>query len=605
MRRSHRTPASNRWRAAASAVGLATLLTLPLATTLAAQDPQPRFNGPSSQTLHQILNDYWEWRLAEQPELATAVGRREHNARWRDWSKAARDRRQRARQEYLERVMFLTPGTLNPTDYLSSLLVEHELREQLEAGGYFEFVQGVSQVDGAHNAVIRTLETMPAANLTDYENIVARVRALPAYVDQTIAMLDEQVTAGWVQPAGIVDLVLEQVGEQRRAAPFDSPVLSAFLRFPDALPASAQRRLRGQAAAAYQEQFVTSWARLETYLRDRYRPRARGQVGLASLPNGAAAYARLIRSFTTTTMSAEEIHQLGLREVARIEREMQAIASDYAFTGTLSAFERELADRPGMKFESEGQMLAYAEDILARLQPAMPTLFSRVPRAQVRVRPIPPDRAASTPSSYTAGTADGSRPAFFNMNTYRPTEQVRYVTEALVLHETVPGHHLQVGLARELEGLPTFRTVFSATAFSEGWGLYAESLGAALGSVYRDPTTRFGRLASERFRAVRLVVDTGLHARGWTRDQARDYFREHAPSQSLAEVDRYIARPGQALAYKIGELKIQELRRKAEQALGARFDIRAFHEAVLRNGSLPLGLLEEQVSGYIAAARAN
>jgi uncharacterized protein (DUF885 family) len=233
----------------------------------------------------------------------------------------------------------------------------------------------------------------------------------------------------------------------------------------------------------------------------------------------------------------------------------------------------------------------------------MPTLFSHLPKAQVRVRPIPPDQAASNPSSYTAGTADGARPAFFNMNTYRPTEQVKYSTEALVLHETVPGHHLQVGLARELEGLPSFRSVFFATAFSEGWGLYAESLGAALGTVYRDPTTRFGRLASERFRAARLVVDTGLHARGWSRDQARDYFREHAPSQSLAEVDRYIARPGQALAYKLGELKIQELRRRAEQALDARFDIRAFHDAVLRSGSLPLDLLDEQVSAYIAAAR--
>ena len=198
----------------------------------------------------------------------------------------------------------------------------------------------------------------------------------------------------------------------------------------------------------------------------------------------------------------------------------------------------------------------------------------------------------------------GRGPAYFNMNTYRPTQQAKYTIEALVLHETVPGHHLQVGLARELEGVPTFRTVFQATAFSEGWGLYAESLGRTLGTVYRDPPTRFGQLASERFRAVRLVVDTGIHAKGWTRDQARSYFQQNAPSQSLAEVDRYIARPGQALAYKIGELKIQELRRRAEQALGARFDIRAFHDAVLRNGALPLDMLEEQVTTYIKDAQA-
>ncbi|HEY6508762.1 MAG TPA: DUF885 domain-containing protein, partial [Vicinamibacterales bacterium] len=308
---------------------------------------------------------------------------------------------------------------------------------------------------------------------------------------------------------------------------------------------------------------------------------------------------------TTTRTPPEEIHQLGLKEIQRIEGEMRAIAAEYGFAGSVAEFERDLAARPGMRFESEDEMLAYAESTLASLRPVLSKLFSRVPRAEVRVRPIPPDRAASTASSYTPGTADGSRPAYFNMNTYRPTEQVKYRTEALVLHETVPGHHLQVGLARELEGLPTFRTVFNATAFVEGWGLYAESLGAALGTVYRDPTTRFGRLASEQFRAVRLVVDTGIHARGWSRDQAREYFALHVPAQSLAEVDRYIAQPGQALAYKVGELKIQELRRRAEQALGPRFDIRAFHEAVLRNGSLPLDLLEEQVSGYIDAARAN
>jgi uncharacterized protein (DUF885 family) len=217
----------------------------------------------------------------------------------------------------------------------------------------------------------------------------------------------------------------------------------------------------------------------------------------------------------------------------------------------------------------------------------------------VGVRPIPPDREASTASNYTVGTADGSRPAWFNMNTYRPTAQVRYVIPALVLHESVPGHHLQVGLARELPGLPEFRRAYGASAFSEGWALYAESLGQEIGA-YPDAATRFGQLASEQFRAVRLVVDTGIHAMGWSRDRAREYFALHAPAQSLAEVDRYIARPGQALAYKLGQLKILELRRRAQEKLGAKFDIREFHDAVLRNGTLPLDLLEEEINAYIA-----
>jgi len=269
----------------------------------------------------------------------------------------------------------------------------------------------------------------------------------------------------------------------------------------------------------------------------------------------------------------------------------------------VAAFERELAGRPGMHFESQDEMLAYASDVLAALQPTMSKLFLHVPRAVVGIRPIPADREASQASNYVAGTADGSRQAWFNMNTYRPRDQVKYTVEALVLHETIPGHHLQVGLARELDGVPQFQRAFSASAFAEGWGLYAESLGTSLGVVYRDPPTRFGRLESERFRAVRLVVDTGLHALGWSRDRAREYFAAHAPSQSLAEVDRYIARPGQALGYKLGQLKIVELRDRAQKVLGPRFDLRAFHDVVLRSGTIPLDLLEEQVDAYIAEAR--
>jgi prolyl oligopeptidase len=282
---------------------------------------------------------------------------------------------------------------------------------------------------------------------------------------------------------------------------------------------------------------------------------------------------------------------------------MGAIARDYGFNGTVAAFEKELASRPGMHFESQAEMIAYAEDVLANVQPALPKLFATLPRMKVGVRPIPPDREASTASNYTAGTPDGSRQAWFNMNTYRPRDQVKYTIEALVLHEAVPGHHLQTAIARETTGIPSFQRAFRSSAFAEGWALYAEGLGADLGVVYRDPPTRFGRLASEYFRAVRLVVDTGIHAMGWTRERARDYFASHVPSQSLAEVDRYIARPGQALAYKMGQLKILEQRERAKQALGARFDIRAFHDAVLRNGRMPLDMLDEQVDAYIAGAR--
>jgi prolyl oligopeptidase len=278
---------------------------------------------------------------------------------------------------------------------------------------------------------------------------------------------------------------------------------------------------------------------------------------------------------------------------------METLARAAGFTGPVTEYERQLGAQPGMRFTNQEEMLQTARDVLARVQPSLSRLFVRVPKMTVGVRPIPPDREASTASNYTVGTPDGSRPAWFNMNTYRPQEQFRYSVESLVLHEAVPGHHLQVGLARELPGLPEFRRAYGASAFSEGWALYAESLGQDLG-VYRDPASRFGQLASEQFRAVRLVVDTGIHAMGWSRDRAREYFALHVPAQSLAEVDRYIARPGQALAYKLGQLKILELRHRAEQKLGSKFDIRAFHDAVLRNGTLPLDLLEDEIDAYIA-----
>jgi len=557
--------------------------------------------GVSSAGLRQTSANYWQWRLAESPELATRVGRIEHNDRWRDWSKAARARV--AREEFLQQVLYVGVGNLTASEHLSANLLEYELRTALEVGPYVDLVERVSQSDGLHNEVFGVVDQMPARTVRDYENIIARLRALPTYIDQSIELIREQLAAGHGQPAIVVNLMIDQVVAQGSASADESPLLSAFRTFPTEIATVDQNRLRAEARSAYEQQFGPSWKRLEAFLRDTYLKQARPQVGLGTMPDGARAYASLIRNYTTTRMAASDIHQLGLTEVARIEREMASVLRAAGFTGTVSEFEQRLGSDPATAFSTQDEMLRYARDVLARVEPQIPRLFRRTPRMTVGVRPIPADREASTASNYTAGTADGSRPGWFNMNTYKPTEQSRYTVEALVLHETVPGHHLQVGLSRELDGLPEFRTMFRASAFSEGWALYAESLGSELG-VYREPATRFGQLASERFRAVRLVVDTGLHAMGWSRDRAREYFQQHAPAQSLAEVDRYIARPGQALAYKLGELEFKRLRKKAEQALGARFDVRDFHDAVLRNGALPLDLLEPQVDAYIAAVGA-
>jgi uncharacterized protein (DUF885 family) len=559
--------------------------------------------GVSSAGLRQTFINYWNWRLAEEPELATRVGLTDHNDRWRDWSKAARDRERAAREEFLRQVQYVSPGNLTLTEHLSADLLEYELKTALEAEASLDLVQQVSQSDGLHNEVFEIVDQMPARTVRDYENIIARLRALPVYIDQSIDLLREQLAARRAQPAVVVNLMIEQVVAQAAASPEQTPLLAAFKTFPNEISAADQNRLRADARTAYAQQFIPSWKRLESFLRDTYLKQARPEIGLSSIPDGARAYASLIRAYTTTRMPAAEIHQLGLKEVTRIEAEMARVAREAGFTGTVAEFERRLGADPAMHFASQEEMLQYARNVLARVEPQLPRLFRKTPRMTVGVRPIAADREAATASNYTAGTADGTRPAWFNMNTYRPTEQTKYTIDSLVLHETVPGHHLQVGLARELEGIPEFRKMFRAASFSEGWALYAESLGTDLG-LYRDPATRFGQLASELFRAVRLVVDTGIHSMGWSRDRARAYFVEHVPAQSLAEVDRYIARPGQALAYKLGQLEIERLRRKAEQALGSRFDVRGFHDVVLRNGALPLDLLEPQVDAYIAAVKA-
>jgi uncharacterized protein (DUF885 family) len=586
----------------------ALILTFAVAPLLvSAQGIQGTFPAPavgaSAAALHELFSAYWEWRLANEPELATSVGRPEYNDRWRDWSKAARDRARAARQEFLQQLLYLGSGNLTPADRLSTHLLEWELRSALDGEQYSNIVLRLSQMSGGHTQVFTVIGQMPARTVKDYENIIARLRGVAAYVDQNIELLREQLAAGLTQPEIVVDLVLDQLAAQRKAAAPESPLLAAFRQFPADISPVDQQRLRQQAIGAFEERFAPSWRRLEEFLRDTYRPKARPQITLTSLPGGRNLYDTAVRFHTSTSMRAEQIHALGLQEVARIEREMEQIARADGFSGPATAYEQELGKRPGMRFTSREEMIAYARDTLMRVEPALPRLFKRLPKMSVGIRPIPPDREAATASNYEVGTTDGTRSGWFNMNTYKPEEQVKYRTEALVLHETMPGHHLQSALAREAEGLPEFQRAFSTTAYGEGWALYAESLGPELGTVYRDPTTRFGKLASEQFRAVRLVVDTGMHVMGWSRDRAREYFRLHAPGQSIAEIDRYIAWPGQALAYKMGELKITELRRRAENALGARFDVREFHDVVLRNGRLPLDLLEEQVQAYIASAK--
>jgi uncharacterized protein (DUF885 family) len=394
-----------------------------------------------------------------------------------------------------------------------------------------------------------------------------------------------------------VDLVVKQLSAQVAQDQNATPLLLAFRRFPSNFPLEQQKQLREEAVNSYEHEFVPAWEKLLQYMKTTYAAKERPQVSLSSLKNGKEYYAILVRRLTTTNQTPNEIHRTGETEVARLEAEMLAIARETGFSGTLSEFEKKLDAMPEQHFQSKDDMLIYCRNIAKIIEPELPNQFRHIPLLLYGVRAIPEDREQASASNAQAPAPDGSVPGWFNLNTYQPEKQFKYDKESLVLHEAVPGHVFQISLARSQQGLPEFRRFYGNSAYLEGWALYAESLGSQLG-MYRDPYSRFGRLASERFRAVRLVVDTGIHEMGWTREQAVEYFQAHAPQESLAEVDRYISWPAQALAYKMGQLEILKLRKDAEQKLGTKFDIRDFHDVILRDGVLPLELLDEQGERY-------
>ena len=549
-----------------------------------------------SENLHQIFQEYFEDQLRSYPESATSLGRTEYNDRWTDWSRAARDARREKLREYEGRVSGIAADSLSSQDNLSRALMLHEIRDSLEGEEISTYVTGLNQLFGPHTRIYLTVREMPARTTADYDNIVRRLEAVGAYVDQQIVIYREALQARLRQPKLVIDLIIKQLDAQAAQGAGETALLAAFRKFPDTFAESDKQRLLGAATVAYNETFLPAWKKFRRFLAQDYLPGVRREIGVTTLEDGEERYASLIRHYTTSDLTARQVHELGLREVERIEKEMLVVARETGFEGDLAGFEKQLRESPEQRFTSKQDMLVYCRNVAKLVDPELPRFFRRLPRAPVGIRPIPADREAETPSNYDAPAADGSRAGWFNLQAYKPREEIKFDKAALVLHETNPGHHLQIALQLELDGLPEFRKIFHSTAYIEGWALYAESLGVEMG-VYPDATSRFGKLESERFRARRLVVDTGLHAFEWTRERAVEYLGDSA------EIDRYISWPGQALAYKIGELKIKEMRGRAEKELGDAFDIRDFHDVVLRNGALPLQLLEAQVAAYIGEAK--
>jgi uncharacterized protein (DUF885 family) len=567
------------------------------------------FPGPTSpQTSGQqkLFADYHEFLLRESPIQATYAGRADYNDRWDDPSPEHQKEYLASLQKFQGRLRAIPEAGVPARDRMSYRLLDRQLKEQIEEVGTISTFNSVNHMVGGHLPIFSVAAIEPANTVKDYENQVARLRALPKWVDQTIAAAKLAIAEEKIQPKLTAERELGELDIQMAPEALQSPLLAAFKKFPESIPAAEQERLRAEAIDAYTHAFLPSWHKLRDYVADTYLPAARDSYGLSQAPGGAQMYAFLVRQQTTTNYTPDQIHEIGLKEVARIQAEMAKIRQQLNFTGTPEEFSDQVLNAPRFRFHSEAEILAHARDITKRIDPELPRLFKVLPRIPYGVAAVPPDRARTSSEYYEFPALDGSRAGYLFVRTADPEKLSSCCMESTLLHESVPGHHLQVALSYEIPDMPAFRKISEFTAYTEGWALYAETLGPELG-MYETPYEMYGYWQGQILRAARLVVDTGIHTKGWTRDQAIKYMVSVSADPSrdflVSEVDRYIAWPGQALAYKVGQLKILELRALAEKELGPKFDIRDFHDVVLRNGTIPLDVLEEQVRDWIAQTR--
>lgn len=573
-----------------------------------AADYQGRFAAlakasiPSdSARFRQLLDLDWEYNNVVFPEYATYTGYPGQNDRWTDLSVPAIKARNAIVNTELSAVRAVNRARLSAGDQLSYDIFKRGLDEALEGQRFPGDLLQVDQRNGPQYSA-STLESSPQATVRDYENIITRLRTLPTVVDQTMALLDSGLKRGITPPRITLRDVPAQVENLIPDEALSSALLAPFTHFPVGIPQSEQVRLSAEAQKVYAELDRPAFQRLHRYLVTSYIPRTRTSIGMSALPDGAAWYAYNVKVQTTTTRTPQEIHNLGLSEVKRIRGQMDSLIAATGFTGGFPAFINMLRTDPKFFYTDSAALVRGYRDVVKRIDPELPKLFGRLPRLTYGVSTIPSYAAPSqTTAYYQPGSVAAGRAGQYMVNTYKLDTRPIWEMEVLSAHESVPGHHLQIALAQELEGIPNFRRYGGYTAFVEGWGLYSESLGPELG-LYKDPYSKFGQLTYEMWRAIRLVIDTGIHSMGWSREQAIEYFKANSAKTEqdiVQEVDRYIVMPAQALAYKSGELEIKALRRYAEQKLGSRFDIRSFHDQVLSQGALPLDVLDSRIRAWV------
>lgn len=575
-----------------------TLLAAAMTAGVAFADEAARFQA--------LLEKEWTVRLAESPLLATYVGVHTSDDRLGDDSEEGFARRERETRAFLEALSKVDRAALPPTDQVSYDLFGAELADRLDARKFGEEQLLLNADSGFHTALARLPEEVPLATVEDYDNYLARLRQFPRVFDESIALMRRGLARGMTPPRVAIAGVDATAAAHAVATPEESDLFKPFADFPATFAAADRDRLLAAGRQAVEEAVLPSYRRFRDFLRDEYLPQSRATLAAADLPDGRDYYRYLIRHFTTLDMTPEAIHELGLAQVARIRGEMDGVMKKTGWTGDFAAFLQFLRSDPRFYAKSAEELLKEASFIAKQMDGKLPSLFHKLPRQPYGVAPVPAAMAPKyTSGRYVSAPVGGTQPGWYWVNTYALDKRPLYNLEALTFHEAVPGHHLQGALAQELEGLPQFRRFLYVDAFGEGWGLYSEWLGTEAG-FYTDPYRDFGRLGYEAWRAARLVVDTGIHALGWSRERAIDYLAANTTlplHEVTTEVDRYISWPGQALCYYLGFMKIRELRARAERELGAEFDVRDFHDAVLGNGSLSLPALERQIDDFIAARR--
>ncbi len=557
--------------------------------------------GDATDDFNALLDEAWEWKLENSPMFASQLGDRRYNDRWQDQSIGAIETRRAETREFLKRTYAIDQSALSESDQLNHELFRRSMQSEVDGMAFndhlmpFDHQGGVQNLDSMANYLSFT-------SVNDYEDWLARMGKLGEVVDQTIKLAERGRKAGYMPPKILMERIPGQLAAQLVDDAEASPFYEIFAKMPTSIADDDQQRLRSMARDTIEETVLPAYRKLARYFSGTYLPASRDSIGLSSLPNGSAWYEFHAHRYTTTQMTPDDIHRLGLNEVRRIRDEMQNIIDELDFDGGFQDFLVFLRSDPQFYYDNPDELHESYLATSKRIDPELVHLFGKLPRMPYGVKPIPESIAPDTTTAYyTSPAADGSRAGIYWVNLYKPEVRPKYEIEVLTVHEAMPGHHLQLALQQELGDIPNFRRYGGFTAFVEGWGLYSEGLGYDLG-LYKDSYSQFGQLTYEMWRAVRLVVDTGIHYKGWTRQQAIDFFKDNAAKTELDiinEIDRYIGWPGQALAYKIGQLKIKTIRERAELALGNEFDVRAFHDELLSGGALPLDILEQRMDAWL------